>query len=82
MATTLASSIVSAAAGDSQAIVPLTSAVAKPLNFSDFDTDGNNLLSIEETQKNDLLHSAFSQIDANGDANIDQDEFADFINNM
>lgn len=50
--------------------------------ISDYDTDKNNTLSIKELAKNDKLAKAFEQLDVNGDEEISEEEFNQYLDKM
>ncbi|MGB1201449.1 MAG: hypothetical protein ACPG5R_07785 [Cognaticolwellia aestuarii] len=50
--------------------------------ISDYDTDKNNTLSIKELAKNDKLAKAFEQLDVNGDKEISEEEFNQYLDKM
>ena len=74
----LASSLVSA-----NDIIPKSKPVIEVpastnIQFEQLDLDKNNLLSLVETTKHKMIHSAFTKIDLNDDATISKDEFDKF----
>lgn len=79
MATALASSLVSAEDILPKDIPALATPASIDIQFEQLDSDKNNLLSLVETEKNKLIHDAFTEIDLNDDATISKDEFAAFI---
>ncbi len=79
VATALASSLVSAKDVVAESISVIKPSAASIIQFEQLDLDKNSLLSLVETEKNTLIHDAFTTIDLNSDATISKDEFAKYI---
>jgi Ca2+-binding EF-hand superfamily protein len=79
VATALASSLVSAKDVVAESISVIKPSEANIIQFEQLDLDENSLLSLIETEKNKLIHDAFTTIDLNSDATISKDEFAKYI---
>jgi hypothetical protein len=77
--TALASSLVSAKDVIPEIIPALATTASANVQFEQLDLDKNSLLSLVETQKIKLIHTAFTKIDSNSDATISKDEFARYI---
>ena len=75
----LASSLVNAKDVIPEVIPTAVAPTSTNYQFEQLDVDKNNLLSLAETEKNDLIHTAFTKIDTNSDATISKDEFAKYI---
>ena len=61
--------------------------VAQPVSsfsqlLTDYDADKNNTLSSDELVKNDKLSKFFSQLDANGDKQLSEQEFNQYLAKM
>jgi Ca2+-binding EF-hand superfamily protein len=50
--------------------------------ITDYDTDKNNTLSAKELAKNEKLTKVFAQLDANGDKEVSEQEFNQFLSKM
>jgi len=50
--------------------------------ITDYDTDKNNTLSAKELAKNEKLTKVFAQLDANGDKEVSEQEFNQFLGKM
>jgi len=50
--------------------------------ITDYDADKNNTLSAEELAKNNKLTKAFGQLDANGDKEISEQEYNQYLANL
>lgn len=77
--TALASSLVSAKDVMPQSIPAIATTASVNVQFEQLDSDKNNLLSIQETEDNKLIHDAFTTIDSNSDATISKNEFVTYI---
>lgn len=77
--TALASSIVSAKDVMPESIPAIEIPSSVTSQFEQLDLDKNDSISLVETEKNELIHTAFTKIDSNNDATISKDEFAEFI---
>ena len=77
--TTLASSLVSAKDVIPTNLPAIETPASATINFDQLDSDKNSLLTLVETEKNQLIHDSFTKIDSNDDATISKDEFAEFI---
>lgn len=77
--TALASSLVSAKDVMPQNIPAIATTTSVNAQFEQLDSDKNNLLSIQETEDNELIHDAFTTIDSNSDATISKNEFVTYI---
>lgn len=51
----------------------------EPVKFADLDLNNNGLLSEAEVAANKVLHELFAKVDINGDATINKDEYAAFM---
>ena len=61
--------------------------VEKPVSsfsqlITDYDADKNNTLSVKELANNEKLTKDFAQLDANGDKEISEEEFNQYLANM
>lgn len=79
VATALASSLVSAKDVIPTNLPAIETPASATINFDQLDSDKNSLLTLVETEKNQLIHDSFTKIDSNDDATISKDEFAEFI---
>lgn len=77
--TALASSLVSAKDVIPTNLPAIETPASATINFDQLDSDKNSLLTLVETEKNQLIHDSFTKIDSNDDATISKDEFAEFI---
>ena len=75
----LASSLVSAKDLMPKDIPAVAIPTSTNIEFEQLDLDNNGLLSLVETEKNELIHGAFTKIDSNSDATISKVEFAKYI---
>ena len=77
--TALASSLVTAKNIMPETIPALATPASTNVQFEQLDLDKNSLLSLVETEKSKLIHTAFTKIDSNSDATLSKDEFAKYI---
>lgn len=77
--TALVSSLVSAKDVVPQSIPAIEAPAAINIQFEQLDSDNNSSLSLVETEKDKIIHDAFTVIDVNSDATISKDEFTKYI---
>ena len=77
--TTLLSVAVSAEEKIVKQNIAMETSANKSVHFTQLDINKNGLLSETEVSTNKLLHDAFAQVDVDGDAAINKDEFSSFI---
>jgi hypothetical protein len=77
--TALVSSTVSATNIMPEIAPALATITSETIQFEQFDLNKNGLLSLAETEKNELIHTVFTKIDSNSDATISKDEFTKYM---